>query len=468
MKQVSILIIFVLSTFITWNQECYVKLNLRLCQNCYVSYQVLDNLAKNFQLVFVTPNMSAKEFEFAKKELIPGVKSDYSVINSDSLYKSISRSFDSEIYLYDKDKNLIFQSSLTKFINNYDFFMNKLLRRELKITNTYTLPDSIIISPATKFINSSSSYYFIDIIYDILHIVNKKDSSIISIVPDQIDHKDIFDACFEDSTTYYLFSKIKDHLATMRNDTYSIHDAKLINDSLYLFVEIPYPVIEGEGKIGLFSAFAMLLFDGSRLVKILPIQSINDFDDQCFNSNYFYTHEDDFYLTVHRSENRGNGKMSILSKYRIENGRMNAKEILPSNLPVFYNHYKLGYNYFRPILAYPYCFFNLTNEYFNLESDSSMFLPFKNKYFERDEITNKIKSDFKCIDVINLESNFQLLTYDYKEKCYFISLIDKKTNEFSLFPQRIEYNVDREVAAGFLDENTIYFFKDKELVFIII
>lgn len=176
-------------------------------------------------------------------------------------------------------------------------------------------------------------------------------------------------------------------------------------------------------------------------------------------------------MTLHsifklEEKNGDNSNLNILAKYHLRDSTFCVEEILPTSIPKFYIDNDLFYNLLTIHFKFPYCLFGYSNEFYKIGDDSSYTLPYSNEYFYQNKTTRSVKADFKCNDFIESNDYLHILTYNYTDTSYYISIVDKETNSFIQFPHKIDFELIHEVPAGFINTRTIYMFRDKEIYFI--
>lgn len=459
----AILVIFLFFSSFIFSQECIVKLNLKLCTNCYASYGVIDSLSHFYKTtLLIDGDMSEKKARYIISKRIPAINKKYNIIVSDSLYNKFSNSFETEVYILDSNNNIIFNAALPDVFNQNFNLISLLTNRECREKKLFSIPDNMLLSAASKVIMSDNYIYITDTYFNEFHFINNSDNSVFSFNPDSIDIKRYYDLCFKDTMPYYLYKKYYAQIKITNNDAIKIHDSYFDKNKVYILISIPYlKKKEGERFI-LTNKLAIVEFIDGEEDKFLLIDDLN-VDDYGLDGTFFVNNED-FYFGIMDTKSDTNNLL-IYVKYEIENDRIIFKEFLDLKLPAFYIKNKLYHNLFTRLPDFPYCFFSFTTNYYNILTGEIFNLPIKQGPFYFDlENVKMVESDFNIIDIYKKGDILSIIYYNHNNNSNYFTFVNLQTNKLIIDPVEVDFDkYSRMLSYGLINSNTFYIITDNTI-----
>ncbi len=434
-----------------------VKLNLGDCHNCYNGLCYVEKMPETTATTIVLKESDRKiAGKFIKNTL--GLKKQFSLIFSDSLYSALSTNSMSEIFAYQSDK-IIYTSKL----ENYKGWPAK---AEIVIDTLMKLSDSVTISKAIKITISKPFISIHDLVFNEVYLYDWiAQKQLLKIDKNTFSIDSIYSWVQVDSVSRTLFNKIRGQLRITQNDAFLISGCFFLDGDLRISGTFPQ-MRKSKGDTAMLTQRSILF----HLIN-------NDEQNKTFSLlNTFYEDNIKFFPSAGNvSPLSGNTVVvrsvssNAIEPYRLDVWNMNSnigekgRQCL-RNLPVYYIRTGLGDNLLNEIVRWPFLFFSLAPDVVNLETNQKLELPFNNQDFKFSfENYDQLKFNFELFDVFKKESSFLLLILKNNETFEVIEIDNKEMHvlKSTMLPKNITKHV---VAYSFLDSTSIMGLTDDNMI----
>ena len=227
------------------NFQAYIKINTSECQKCYAAQVYTDELVRIVDITLVFKENYSNPHKYLKAQY-PVTVNRYNLKQSDSLYELFdSDGSRSHFYLFNGNEK-IFGCPLKMFSREFAMIKSKILGGELE-NLLVKLPDSLSYDNVVLAASGNNFLLFNRTFQEVLFF-NGNQFHFFS--PDQIDIASMYDY-FDKSGEYkMLFEKYYEVLAKLGQTAVSIQDFYLDSETAILWIEVPYPIMQSNGRLG--------------------------------------------------------------------------------------------------------------------------------------------------------------------------------------------------------------------------
>lgn len=437
--------------------SCVVKVFPNDCVNCYLGMTAIKSAPEKIHKTIVFPKMTDAEVKAYLKDVfnISDVE-NYTIIVSDSVYKSLSKNISSEVYVYDKNK--LRSHSLLKNLHSVD--------KQDKFSNK--IPDSIAISNTATLINNPNYFFITDPTFANCIFIDKHGNHSIRVVKAKsLTTKANFNKLSGDTLSFYMFLKYREPLAGANMDRMKF-ESTFDKKNMSSFILTPNIKEDENSNAGLTYKYGLIIFIAPDGYKLLPIDETSLPYDYVVYPKFFTVHNGIYYIQI-TNTNRDSDDQYLLGKFSLINQKLVFSGFVNYKVPQEYLPAKKFKSLSKiMILAYPYVFLQYSLSFFDFEKNITSSLPLDsiNLVFEfPNKLLNslKLESDVKITDAY-INDNVVEVLYKKKET-YFIAYINR--SDFSLIKTKEVFNSFKSVKAGieFYSKNSLmYLTNDNTIV----
>ncbi len=386
-----------------------VKLNLTDCHNCYGGFCSIERLPEGIKTVLLLKESDQRiSGKFIRSRL--GLKRNYFVIHSDSLFNSLNHMPLSEIYLYDSTK-LVYTSGLENYsMRDFDNLF--------QVDTLFTLPDSNSMSQAVRIKTSGNLIALNDLIFNEIYLIHLTDKKILKIFNKETFPVDTFYKWMNvDSVSLKLFNNARSWLKTTQNDVALLDGCCFLDD--HFIVTGSYPLMKkNRGDTVYLIREHVILSTCISYAGKTVFYALGNFR---YESHLYYPIPTNLFPVsksevIFQSVSSDSLKPYLLDIWQLENGKANNRKLVTDRIPEYYIKTGLGTNFLTEIIAWPFLFYSRSPEVLNMETGQKFMLPFQNKDFTFS--FNDIQSvhfDFQILDACYIDNVLQLMVLE-KEK----------------------------------------------------
>lgn len=425
MKKLLLAFAFLLFNFccLMAQDSIVVKLNLTDCHNCYGGFCSIEKLPQGIKTVLVLKESDQKiSGKFIRSRL--GLKRNYSIIHSDSLFNSLNHIPLSEIYLYNSAK-LIYTSGLESYsMRDFDNLF--------RVDTLFTLPDSIAMSPAVRIKTSGHLIALDDKIFNEIYLIHLTDQKILKLFNKETFPVDTFYKWVNvDSVSLKLFTNARSWLKTTQNDVSLMDDCCFLDD--HFIISGSYPLMKKRGG-------DTVILSRKHAILSMPISDVGKtvfyaLEDFHYESRLYYPLPSNLFPVsksevIFQSVSSDSLKPYMLNIWQFENGKADNRKLVTDRIPEYYLKTGLGTNFLTEIIAWPFLFYSLSPEVINLETGQKYILPFQNKdfTFSFNDIQN-VHFDFQILDACFIDNVLKIMVLE-KEKT--IKILELDAGKFTV------------------------------------
>lgn len=409
-KLISIIFFAYFSFFLGYSQDStVVKLNLTDCHNCYGGFCFVENLKESNPKVIVIKKADKKNINYFVKNILK-LKNNYEIIVSDSIYNKLSSSLISEVFFY-RDNQLIYKNDLGNLNLQKagpDFILDTLFK----------LPDSISLSQVLRISNSKKYMAIKDFMFNAIVLIDPVEKRVLKYFNEKMYPMDyIYHRVDLDTTSRKLFENYKSSLVNTQNDVVLFGNCFFLQDRF--IVGMSYPVLKKTigDTVLVIRENALMNFSLSHNESMMfyKLENYRENSSQFYNliGNVYPLQSDEFLIRAVSS----NIKSSyMLNSWIFSDLNVIRKKTISNITPDFYIKTGLGTNMLSEIVVWPWIFYTLSSEVFNINTNKWCKLPFENDLFS---------FDFKKIE--NLKFNYQILSAFQGENMILLLVLEKES-----------------------------------------
>ena len=361
------ILFFILSCFTaltTFSQDsCVVKIFPNDCRNCYIGISGIKSGGDDVKKTIVFPKLPQAEINAYLKNVLNITDiSKYTVIVSDSVYKSLDKNLTSEVFVY-RDNKIYDHILLKKF-------------HGIKVPDTFSIaiPDSIPVTNEATIINHNDYFFITDPKFGNCIFINKLGFHEITVLSARdFTTKAIFDVVTGDTVCYQMFSKYRKPLKSANMDKIQFSPS-YGKDVMASFISIPN-IVEKNKNVGLTYKYGIIVFKNPNEYGFLRI------DDETLPNNYvlypgfFVEYGGSYYIQV-VSKNENNNDQYLLAEFKRVNNALVFSRFARYKLP--YEYLPAGkYSHLRKVFipSPPYAFLQYSRSYYDMKHDTVRQLP---------------------------------------------------------------------------------------------
>ena len=410
-----------------------VKLNLADCHNCFGGFCTMERFPDNLNPTIIVKEMDRKiAGKFIRNTL--GLKHQYLITYSDSLYKIISQSISSEVFVY-RNKELILKTKLSDFSLTLP---EKLLNRNV----IWRIPDSIQSNKVLKYFITGNYIIIQDLVFNEIHLFDYKQNVLIkSFNSNSFNIDTIYEIVNLDSTSKQLFNKSKSSLKLTRNDVPIIDGCQIKEGKIY--ITGTYPVLsKSRGDTILLLRKNFLVISSLHDLNCYRLKMIPEFTLD--SVKYFPELRNFFVLSdtalIFRSISSNESSPYNLSLWKVSDKKTHPYRLLSKLIPDYYVKTGLKMNLLTEFVAWPFLIYSLAPMIKNMQDGVTKPLPFSNDLFtfNFNDFENH-KFNFIVYDVIYNSGLLKILFLDHENQ-FIVIEIDPKSLDIkktTFFPKGI-------------------------------
>lgn len=377
------------------------------------------------------------------------LKDNYEIIVSDSIYNKLSSTLVSEVFVY-RDNQLIYKNDLGHF--SFQKIGSSFIPDTL-----FKLPDSISLSQVLRISNSKKYLAIKDFMFNAIVLIDPVEKSVLKYFNAKMYPVDsIYHRVNLDTISRKLFKHHKSSLGNTQNDVALFGNCFFQQDKF--IVGMSYPVLKK--KIGdtvyvsRENVFITYAENQNEPIKFYQLENYKENSSQYYNliENAYPFKTDEFLM---RAESSNSKASYMLNSWIFLDSKVIRKKTISSIIPDFYIKTGLGTNMLSEIVVWPWIFYSLSNEVFNINMNKWYKLPFENDLFS---------FDFEKIE--NLKFNYQILTA-FQGNNMILLLVLEKDNTLKIYfldqnSLALKYSqsipdlvLKNKIALDFYDEHTL-------------
>ncbi len=427
------------------------RINTTECLKCYAAQIYADQLAHQTKVVLLFPSHYNTYQRFLDKQF-PVDVGRYEIMQSDSIYEHYSQGGLSEIFLVDEGKT-VFTCQVREISRQFHRIVELVNGNPVQYTSV-RIPDSLL--PGQPMLSAvDDKFLLFDRMLQQVLIYNGND--FLEMVPENYPVKDLYP--FFDSSSAYadLFDQHLDLLRQVGKTEPSFNSCFLDEQGAMIFVQVPYPVVQEDGNLGI------------KMKSFVLDVGFPDMKETWYLLDENSVPENRYLLVKQPIVARDSGQLIValtnqnclkdhdfryLAGFNYHGDTLVFDDFLEYELPRFHQKHKVYYEQLYPRSKKGLIYHQFANETVDLHSNTASRLPIENTKFEIDLTRFRMDYDILFTDVVKQGETYRFL-YRTTDGLVFIGACEEKLLTHETQPVELP---EAGSNPAFADFNTIAFF----------
>ena len=432
--------------------EAYIKINTHECLKCYAAQIYTDKLVEHVRITIVFPGNFNRYRRFLRMQY-PVKTSNYTIIQSDSLYHALGDQELSYFYLQD-DSVELYSCQMKEFSRNYPLIIG-LINGELSDYTDVELPDTLSFDNVTLLADNENFIAFNRTMQELL-VYNG--SAFYYLSPEKIDVLALYKFFDKNGEFRNQFLTHQELLESVGKSRAEISAVNIDAQRALVLVQIPYAFMQDNGNLGvkvkLFIAQIALDSYDVRWV-FIDDSTVPDRWNVIVSQPTLAYQQGDMVITLSPTD-YSDGDFRYLADFVFKKDTLVFSKLLDYRIPEFHQNSGRYYNYLTPKSSHGLIFHQFASNVIDLCKDSVFYLPIENSKLEINLEKLQAEYDLAFTDVITQNNSCKFL-YKKQEQGWFLGIVEGGILSY----EEIKYLDDTIMNLSFADYNHIVWYDPK-------